>query len=43
MEEKSLFVDFFGDYPLIRVLDFLVENEIFDYTKKEICEYADVS
>jgi len=24
-------------------LDFLVENEIFDYTKKEICEHANVS
>ena len=24
-------------------MDFLVENEIFDYTKKEICEHANVS
>jgi len=43
MEQKSLFVDFFGNYPIIRVLDFLIENDIFDYSKKDICRYADVS
>lgn len=41
--EKSLFVEFFGDYPIIRVLDFLIENEIFDYTKKEIAKNSGVS
>ncbi|MFQ6073057.1 MAG: hypothetical protein ACE5KT_10215 [Methanosarcinales archaeon] len=41
--EKSLFVEFFGDYPLIRVFDFLLENEVFDYTKKEIAKYSGVS
>ncbi len=34
MENKSLFVEFFGDYPLIRVLDFLIEQEGFDYSEK---------
>jgi len=43
MIEKSLFVEFFGDYPFIRVLDFLLENEVFDYSKKEICENTGVS
>jgi len=43
MENKSLFVEFFGDYPLIRVLDFLIEQEGFDYSEKEICKYANVS
>jgi len=38
-----LFVEFFGDYPFIRVLDFLLENEIFDYSKKEICKNTGVS
>ena len=42
-EDKSLFVEFFGDYPIIRVLDFLIENDIFDYSKKDICRNADVS
>jgi|SRR3989338_4431477 len=41
--DKSLFVGFFGDYPIIRVLDFLIENDIFDYNKKDICKNADVS
>ena len=42
-EDKSLFVEFFGDYPIIRVLDFLIENDVFDYSKKDICRNADVS
>ena len=42
-ERKSLFIEFFGDYPIIRVLDFLIMNRIFDYTKTEICEESDVS
>ncbi len=41
--DPSLFVEFFGDYPYIRVLDFLLENDIFDYSKKDICRNADVS
>ncbi len=43
MENKSFFVEFFGDYPIIRVFDFLIENDIFDYSKKDICGNADVS
>ncbi len=42
-KDKSLFVEFFGDYPIIRVLDFLIENDIFDYSKKDIGRNADVS
>ena len=42
-KQNSLFVDFFGDYPLIRVLDFLIENDVFDYSKKDISRNADVS
>ena len=43
MEDDSLLVNFLGDYPLVRVLDFLVENNIFDYSKKDICRFANVS
>lgn len=42
-EEKSLFVEFFGDTPLIKVMDFLIENSIFDYTKTEIAENSGIS
>jgi len=33
----------FGDAPLIRVLDFLLENQTFDFTKKEISKNAKVN
>jgi len=42
-KDNSLFVEFFGDYPIIRVLDFLIEQDLFDYSKKDICRNADVS
>ena len=41
--EKSLLVKFLGDTPLIRVVDFLIGNSIFDYTKTEIAENAGIS
>jgi AraC-like DNA-binding protein len=41
--QKSLFVETFGDYPIIRVIDFLIENEIFDYSKKDIATHSEVS
>lgn len=41
--EKSLLVKFLGDTPLIRVVDFLIENSIFDYTKTEIAENSGIS
>lgn len=40
---KSLFIEYFGDYPKIRVLDFLIENDIFDYSKKDIARYSGVA
>ena len=41
--EKSLLLEFLGDTPLIRVIDFLLENSIFDYTKTDIAENAGIS
>lgn len=41
--KKSLFLEFLGDYPQIRVLDFLIENDIFDYSKTQIAELSGVS
>ncbi len=41
--EKSIFLEVFGDYPLIRVLDFLIENDLFDYSKTQIAEQSEVS
>ncbi len=41
--EKSLFIEFLGDTPIIRVVDFLIENSIFDYTKTDIAQNAEIS
>ena len=40
---KSLLIGTFGNYPMIRVIDFLLENRIFDYPKAEIARQAGVS
>ena len=42
MEEKSSFVEYFGDYPLIRVLDFLILGKDMDYSMTEICKNSEV-
>ena len=36
-------VEFLGDTPFIRVVDFLLENSIFDYTKTELAKNAGIS
>lgn len=43
MEDQSLFIKTFGDYPLIRVLDFLIYSRDFDYPITEIAKNADVN
>ncbi len=42
MEEKSVFVEYFGDYPLIRVLDFLIGGREMDYSMTEIAKNSGV-
>lgn len=42
MEDKSVFVEYFGDYPLIRVLDFLILSRAMDYSLTEIAKNAGV-
>ena len=42
MEEKSVFVEYFGDYPLIRVLDFLILSRDMDYSMTEIAKNSGV-
>ncbi|MBW2976498.1 hypothetical protein KY347_03565 [Candidatus Woesearchaeota archaeon] len=42
MEENSVFVEYFGDYPLIRVLDFLILGRDMDYSMTEICKNSGV-
>lgn len=42
MEEKSAFVEYFGNYPLMRVLDFLIEGRVMDYSMTEIAKNSGV-
>lgn len=41
-EEETVLVEFFGDYPIIRIIDFLLENRGFDYSKSEIAENSEI-
>lgn len=41
-EEKSIFLEYFGDYPLIRVLDFLIIARDMDYSMTEIAKNSNV-
>ena len=42
MEEKSLFLRTLGDSPKLKVLDFLIVSDEFDYSMKEIAEKSGV-
>ena len=41
-KKDSIFVEFFGDYPLIRVIDFLLENQMFDYSLRELARHTKI-
>jgi Fe2+ or Zn2+ uptake regulation protein len=40
MEEKSLFIEFMGDSPMIRVLDYLITYKEVDFSITDIAENA---
>lgn len=42
MEDKSIFLEYFGDYPLIRILDFLILSRDMDYSMTEIAKNSNV-
>lgn len=42
MEEKSVFLKVFGEYPIIKVMDFLITFREFDYPLTEIAENSGV-
>ena len=43
MEENSIFIRTFGDYPLIRIMDFLLYSRDFDYPITEIANNSNVN
>lgn len=42
-EDHSLFLEFFGDTPKFRMIDFLLENRLSDFTKTDIAKGSGVS
>lgn len=42
MSEQSIFVEYFGNSPLVRILNFLILGKDFDYSMTEIAEGAGV-
>lgn len=43
MGEKSFFVEYFGDLPRLRIIDFLIDNLAYDYSLVEIAKGAGVA
>ena len=42
METKTAFLQIFGDSPMLRIMDFLVVNEDFDYSMTDIAHKSGV-
>lgn len=43
LSDRSLLLEFFGDTPNMRVIDFLLENRLQDFTKTEIARGSGIS
>lgn len=42
MENKTAFLQIFGDSPILRVMDFLIVNEDFDYSMTDIATLSGI-
>ncbi len=43
MKNKTIFVEVFGNNPVMKVLDFLITFQLFDYPLTEIAKNSEVS
>jgi hypothetical protein len=43
MDGKSLLINFVGELPIFKIIDFLLENKGLDFSKKDIAEGANIS
>ncbi len=43
MKNETIFVEVFGNNPIIKVLDFLISYQLFDYSLTEIAKNSEVS
>lgn len=41
-KDQSIFIEYFGDSPYVKVLDFLIEGQEFDYSMTEVARGAKV-
>ena len=42
MKQESIFEDYFGDTPMVRILNFLILGKDFDYSMTDIAEGSNV-
>lgn len=42
-EKESVFIEYFGDCPVLRIIDFLIEDYLFDYSMKDIAKESNVA
>ncbi|MBO3755167.1 MAG: winged helix-turn-helix transcriptional regulator [Candidatus Brockarchaeota archaeon] len=42
-EHQSILLKTLGDFPKLRIIDFFLDNPIFDFTKKEVIEALGMS
>ena len=42
-KDISVLVEYFGEHPIVKIMDFLIENKLFDYSKKQIMEDVGIS
>jgi len=43
MEDRSLLLECLGNHPKLRIIDFLIDNRPFDYSRNEITEGSGIS
>jgi predicted transcriptional regulator len=43
MKDETIFIEIFGDNPIMKVLDFLITYQLYDYPMTEIAKNASVS
>ncbi len=43
MNDKTILVETFGDSPIIRIIDFFIDNPLFDYSKEELIKGLGIS
>jgi len=43
MEEKTILVEMFGESPVIKIIDFFIDNPLFDYSKEDLIKNIGIS